>query len=260
VNFRQFMNSVKPADVVRSRWALPAVLVLVCIALAWRLNVASRAEAVAARLLEEVRLREAGLVVAAQASGSELKQQLRDLEGANVELADELERASRAAPGAKPVGVSRSSTGPVIAGGTPRAPEERGPAAVPVAPRASCLLAEGDEGEVRVDQVVLETRKGNRVLVGTAAAWRLSPPATRLFGGPFRAELTEVVTAAPPPAARARWGAGVWLGVGRDGWAAGPAVAWTAARVWGAELEMVGGGGVGSGGLWGGSVSVLVRR
>jgi hypothetical protein len=108
---------------------------------------------------------------------------------------------------------------------------------------------------------VLETGKGNRILVGTAAAWRLSPgPATRLFGGPFRAELTEVVTAAPPSAARARWGAGGWLGLGRDGWAAGPAVAWTAARAWGTELELVAGGGVGSGGLWGGSVLVLVRR
>ena len=63
-------------------------------------------------------------------------------------------------------------------------------------------------GEVRVDGIELQTKAGNRLIVGTGAAWKVSPGTPeKLFGGGFQAGLSgssTVAEKAPP-----RWGAGL---------------------------------------------------
>ncbi len=243
------------SPVLRSPWTLLGAVVVLGLVLTCRLNRGRDAEAELRRRVEADVLKARGQLVAEQVRGDALDKLVRQIVGENEELARALEQARRAAPGARPVATARTSTGAVVAGGTPRAPEERGPAAAP-----PCLLAPGDQGEVRVDQVVLETRAGNRLLVGTAAAWRMSPaPATRLFGGPFQAALSNIAMEAPPQVAGPRWGAGVWLGVGRDGWAAGPALALPQARLGPLSLEAVIGAGLGPTGTWQGGATGIAR-
>jgi hypothetical protein len=256
----------KARAVLGSRWTLPAVMVVVGLVLTCRLNAGRQAEAEAKRLLEAERLREAGQVVTVRERAARLEERVRELAGENAELARALEESQRASPGAKAVGVVRASTGAVVAAGAPRAARPAPPAAsievekpeTPPAP--ACLLAAGDGAEVRIDQVMLETKGGNHLLVGTAAAYRLTPtPAALLFGGPFRAELTEAAEKASPAVAAPRWGAGAWVGVGREGWAVGPAVAAPPVRLWRLQLEGIAGAGLGPGGEWQGGATSFAR-
>lgn len=250
----------------RRWWALPALLVVVAVLLTWRLEEGRVAQAEAARLAQEARLRAEGLLVVEQAKAKGLEAEAERLAGQNAELAAELERARAAAPGAKVSGTISARTGPRPASGEPRPgpafyrcePGPAGPAAPPAEEPPACLLAEGDLGEVVVNQVELETKDGARVVAGAAQAWRTHPwPPTRLFGGGFQAQLSaakgEQERAAPG------WGAGVWLGVGREGWAAGPAVAVPPVRLGPVQLELVVGAGLGSGGVWQGGASGIVR-
>lgn len=193
------------------------------------------------------------------------------------ELSAELARVQAAAPGAKPAAAVTASTGGVVAGGAPRpaynaslrstdaagtatpnaAPEPTSPPPQPSGGGGSCLLVAGDVGEVRVRQLVLETREGNRIAAGVGEAWRLAPaPATRLFGGPLRVE--SYVEKAPPAAAASRWGVGPWVGASQAGLAYGAAVAAPQLRLWSLELDVSGGGGVGPGGGQG-SAQVIAR-
>jgi hypothetical protein len=106
--------------------------------------------------------------------------------------------------------------------------------------------------------VVLDGPGGARLVVGAASAYRVTPePRARLFGGPFRAALSEASSVATPGAPG--WGAGVYVGLSRDGWAAGPALALPPVRLWGLQGEVVVGAGLGSNGVWAGSGTALVR-
>lgn len=244
----------------RSPWALPVLVGVLVLALAWRLNAGRQAEAEARRLAEETQLRAQGLLVVEQAKSRALELEARRLVAQNEDLGVELERARRASPGATVTGTVSASTGPRPAGGAPRAGQACPAPEAPPAPEPPpvCLLAAGDQAEVRVDQVELETRDGARVVAGAAAAWRLEPgPPARLFGGGFQARLSKAqgeVELQPPG-----WGAGVWLGVGREGWAAGPAAAFPPLHLGPLQLELVAGVGLGTGGMWQGGASGIVR-
>lgn len=244
----------------RSRWALPALLVVVALWLAWRLDAGRESEAAARRLAEEARLRAEGLLVVERAKGRTLEAEARRLAGANADLAGELARARRAAPGARVVGTASASTGPRPAAGPPRVyplAALQGEARSPAPPAGACLLAEGDQGEVHVSEVVLETREGAQLLVGAAEAWRVGAAPARLFGGPFQAHLSTAKAPAPPPPTT--WGAGLYAGVSREGWAVGPLVAAPPARLGAWEVSGVGGAGVGPSGAWQGFLGGLVR-
>lgn len=246
----------------RSWWALPVLLVVVALWLAWRLNAGRQAAEEASRLAEEARARAAGQLVVEQARGRALELEARRLAGQNEDLAAELARARAALPGARVTGTASSSTGARPAGGAPRPGPvvyrcEPAPGA-PSAPPPACLLAVGDEGEIRVDQVVLDGPRGAQLLVGAASAWRVAPePRAKLFGGPFRAELSRAQSEAPE--ARPGWGAGVVALAGRSGWAAGPALSPPPLRLWGLQLEAFAGAGVGPGGEWSAAAAGLVR-
>lgn len=122
----------------------------------------------------------------------------------------------------------------------------------------ACLLAKGDEGEIRVAEVALQAREGNRVLAGAAEAWRLSPgPPTRILAGRFTAPASEISEERPAPLPR--WRAGAFLGASRDGWVVGPAVALPPARLWGMQLELTLGAGVGPAGSAQAAASGIVR-
>lgn len=242
-------------------WALLAAAVLAALLISARLNSLRRAADEGRRLAEAETLRQRGLIVVEQRARGELEARARELEAADVDLRAELERVRSAAPSVRVVEVVRASTGPVPAGGEPReATVQMGPVArEPVPEGAPCLLAVGDQGEVRVDEVELRTDAGNGILVGAASAWRVSPgPETRLFGGPFRAPLTSV--AAAPEPARPGWGVGPRAGVGRDGWTAGLAVSPPQWSLWGWSVELVAGAGLGSGGAWDTGAMVVIRQ
>lgn len=182
-------------------------------------NRTGRAEADLARVQEQLELERNGQEVVDPVP--DVRPRVDQLEAENEDLRVALAKARAAAPGATPIGAGHASTGPVHVGGVPPVlvspPQPEASAPCPV-----CLLVAGDTGEVRVDQVVLETKGGNKVLVGAAAAWRLMPaPETKLFGGPFDADLTGFAEKVPPDAPGSRWGAGPLVGVSGQGWLAG---------------------------------------
>jgi hypothetical protein len=213
-----------------------------------------------ARIDEAARLQAKQVLVAAREREAALRLQLDAATRGNADLRQELERVRRATPGAKVVFVEHLSTGAVVSDGLPRAPEERGQAAVPPA----CLLAVGDLGEVVVDEVHLETRAGNRVVAGTGVARRVRPgPETRLFGGPFRAPLSSVAEKAPPEAAAPRWGFGGGAAASDRGAGASLVVGTPSARVpllgWRVEAVGTAAGGLGGGGWYAATANVLIR-
>lgn len=234
---------------------LAGVVVLLLVG-AW--NRARTAAGELARHLEAEQLRAAGLEVAAERDRADLWDEANRASAESEDLRRALAEARTIAQGERPVLVARCSTGPRPAAGAER-PADPPPAAPGAAapPATACLLAVGDQGEVQVDEVVLETRGGNRVLVGAASAWRVAPDRARLFGGSFSADLGELAVAAPPRPPG--WGAGIWSGVSRDGWAVGPAVAAPPLRLWTIQLEAILGGGLGPGGGWQGGGSAVLR-
>ncbi len=239
-------------------WWPVAAAVIVALFIAWKFQAAATREAEARRLAEAETLRQRGLVVVAQTSAKDIAAQVKEMTETNDALKKALENARKATGNARPVAAASASTGPVTAHGeAPAAPQTP---AGDTAPSASpCLVSEGDEMEIRADEVVLETRSGNRVLVGTATAYRLNPlPIGPVFGGPFVAPLTEAaeVKRQERPAG---WGAGVWAGVTRQGWAVGPAFGLPPVKVWRTQVEVAAGGGLGPGGEWSGGATALVR-
>lgn len=229
-----------------------------------------------ARAAEGRELERAGQVVVEAVP--DLAPRVATLEAENADLKAALEAARKAAKGARPVMIAHGSTGPVKASGKPRDTPSQANAATPGASPApisspvpaptghsgegatssSCLLAEGDQGEIRVDAVALQTRAGNRVLVGAASAHRLNPEA-RLFGGSFSAPVTWAAEREPATPAVRRWGAGPWLGVSSSGVAVGAAVAAPPARLFGIGLELSLGGGVTPDGRGQGAMQLILR-
>lgn len=226
--------------VARWRWTPTVAVALLALVLVCRLDQGRRASEEAVRLAEAEVLRQAGLAVAAQEDASGMRRALARVAGENEDLAGELARVKAASPGAKPVAVIHATTGGVVAGGTPReqgAPPTQGQAnrQAGAADRdgAPCLLASGDVGEIRVDSAILETKGGNVVFAGAASCWRLEPgPASRLFGGPLRAELAVEKLPGKPG-----YGFGLSGSVGSEGARAGLAVALPPARLWSWQIE-----------------------
>lgn len=133
------------------------------------------------------------------------KAQLKDLIAASVRdsamFAAAFGDAQKKLRDAKAIAAMTASTGavPVQHSATGAAPNV---GAVP-----TCALTEADDGEIEVRSVTLETQAGNRVVVGSAEAFRHSPRKL-LFGGSFAAPLTEAAEVAKPEERKPGWGAG----------------------------------------------------
>jgi hypothetical protein len=256
-----------------SRWALPALLVVVALAVTCQLEqgrrTADRARAAELELRRQAEARELeaeGLLVAERRKAGWLEENAAELLDQHHELAAEVDRLRRASPGARPVATVDLRTGPAAVSPGPRAQEgaaaaqRHDPLAADGAGAPSCVLYEGDQGEVRVAGVVYETKAGNRVPILSLEAWRLTPPEAPLFGGPVRADLSRLSTLAPePPEREAGWGGGVVaLGTGQ-GWAVGPLVAAPPLRLWRVQVEAAGGAAAGPSGTWGAVATAIGR-
>ena len=213
-------------------WIVPLVALAVVGALAWSWNREHAARVAMARTVEEAKAEAARLGVVQQATSRDLSAALASAQELQGQLAD----ARRALGDVKPVEVIKWRTAPAAADGSPR-PAPGGGSPPP------CLLAAGDSGEVRVSEARLMGPSGARVLIASAEAWRLTPTASRLFGGPVSTPVPMAITEAVP--APPRWGAGVYVGAARDGWTVGPAVAFPPLRLWGLSVEATAGAGLG---------------
>ena len=204
-------------------WVLAALLGVCC---AWLIQRASRVQDDAARAVEATRLAADGQIVEAQRTAKQIEAEKDAMAVGNEALRLALAAAHKAAPGAKVVRTMRASTGPMVAGGAPREcpvsnREQTTQSTQSPTQSAStcpvCLVAPGDSLEVRVAEVDLHTKAGNRVVVGSGECLRVLPlPETSLARGPFEASLTTVHEFAPPVDDRWPWyvhGA-IGLGVG----------------------------------------------
>jgi hypothetical protein len=257
------------SPLLRSRWTLPAVLVVAALVLSGKLDAGRRAaeraraaEAEIARLAEAGRLDAQGLLVAERVKRAELEAGAAELLERHADLAAEVERLKRAAPGARPVATVNLRTGPVaVSPGSgsqegAAAAQRHDPTAADSAGAPACVLHAGDQGEVRVAGVVYETKAGNRVPILALEAWRLNPDAL-LFGGVARGAWAE--REPDPPAREAGWGGGVMaIGTG-SGWAAGPLIAAPPLRLWRLQLEAAGGAAAGPSGTWAAVATAVAR-
>ncbi|MBI5545306.1 MAG: hypothetical protein HY901_15555 [Deltaproteobacteria bacterium] len=245
---------------VLAPWLLLAAVLVVGLLLARALNLGRASEAEARRLAEAELLRAQGQIVQAQTSARDLQARADEAMAENDALRAAIEEAKRVAPEVRIVEVTRASTGPVVATGPAREPPVHPPPGdqQQAAAQPACLLAEGDSAEVLVDEVELRTDAGNRLLVGTAFAWRLSPgPPARLFGGAFKSPLS--TDAALPPAPALGWGVGPRVGIGAGGWTVGVAASPPLWSLLGWRFEVTAGAGLGSGGAWDAGAAILVR-
>ncbi len=243
-------------EAVRPALQLVAMLAVVAIAgviVLHEVNARKAAEDQAAKAAESARLERAGLVVAHDATTAQLQAKIDDATRRNSDLAEALARAQAAAPDLHPTGTVTASTGVVPVEHHSAAPPATSPATPPTPtasgspPGAACVLTAADQGEVRVDEVVLDTKAGSRVLVGAASAWRAGPNPVRLFGGSFSAPLTTADVTPPPVVQRSRWGAGAYIGVAKgNGWSYGPALAFPQLSLWSLELDTTVGVGLGT--------------
>lgn len=233
-------------------WLLVVLLAAVsCAVISWALKRDAAEHEDRAREVEARELESQDLVVAAQTEQQKLRDQVADLEASNSDLRSALDRARKAAPGVREVSVVQASTGHVTASGQarPETTEECPP----------CLLAEGDTAEIRVDQVELETKAGNHVVVGAAECRRVAPPPeTRLAGGPFEASLTTAAIESEAKPDSRGWGVGPTVMASNAGVAYGLAVSAPPLNVFGIDFEVGVAGGVGYTSVQGGAV-VLVR-
>lgn len=256
-----------------------ALLVIALLVIAWNQARSAKADLVAEQ--EKAMLKAKGLLVAEQEKRAKLEAEKKQLE---ADLQAAVDEAKKAAPGSHVSSVERLDTGPVVAHGAPRPsnprPEGRSgpinetcasptpsvtpplppfPPFPPFPPSASeppCLLAEGDEGGVKVTEVEVSTKAGNTIVVGKATCYRLSPPPetpiiTKLFDSKM-SNVSEEQKAKLPG-----WGGGIYGGASSHGWVLGPALAFPPLRVFGRQLELTGGVGLGSDVQ--GSATLIVR-
>jgi hypothetical protein len=249
---------MKLPDALRP-WLLPIAALLVLLAAVALWNHQHQQLIDARRAAEAAQLQLRGQIVTAQESAGALKADVAKLLSENAGLRSAYDAARAAAPGAQPIHAGRLSTGAVEVAEAPRAAEPPAPAAeaegastaagpVGGAGQAACVLAAGDAASIEVQEVTLQTKQGNILVVGTAAAWRESAPRARLFGGKFQSTASSasgLVPASPP-----RWGAGVGGLCMAAGCAAGPVLALPPWRILGFQVEttlgvLVGGPGAG---------------
>jgi hypothetical protein len=194
---------------------LPVAALFALALLARACNGEREARAELIRVQEQAEIRAAGLELIEGAEQAALQIELEAARKGSADFAEALALA-QAALKARPTIVVRASTGPVPV----ETPEDPDPPTKPDGTPAErpCLLRPGDQGEVTVTEAVLETEAGNRVLVGAAEAYRVSPePRLRLFGGSFRTEITEAKAEPLPLASSPGWGAGLMAGLGTSG-------------------------------------------
>lgn len=114
--------------------------------------------------------------------------------------------------------------------------------AAPAQPPSSenpCVLRNGDQASITVNDLTFKTAAGNYIPIGTATAWREGPgPRTKLFSHAFEAAFSYANGLAVP--SPPRWGFGGQGACFALGCAAGPGVAFPPARftIFGHAIEI----------------------
>jgi len=211
-------------------------------------------------------------IVEVQESKGALQSSVKDLMGQNELLKEAYESALRAAPDAKPVSEARLDTGPLRVHTPPRpAPQPvqsaggagetqaaatAQPALPPAGPSSVYALRDIDQMSIEVEQVELQTKAGNTVVIGVASAYVLEPIKALLAEGKFQSPLSashSLETALP-----ARWGFGGAIACPWGGRCSyGPAAAFPPLSLLGVRLEATAAVMGGSGTLWGNVVGIV---
>jgi hypothetical protein len=194
-----------------SAWWITIIAIAVALMLMARAcSETDKAKEELARERESRAIEIAGLTQLHDADKGALERELENAKAESASFEAELKRA-QAELRARPIMVVRARTGPV--------PVDAPEASHPGHPDdATCLLRAGDQGEVIVNEAILESELGNRVLVGSADAFRVAPePRVRLFGGEFRTDVTTAVSEPAPVRRESGWGVGLSGGVATTG-------------------------------------------
>jgi hypothetical protein len=239
---------------------------LVLLALAGYWTYRHRQLGSALRAAEAAQLKLKGQIVADDATRRELSDSVSKLLAENDDLKKAYEAAKAAAPGSSPVGVATLSTGPIdvrhhATDEGPRAaaararsepfPAPNGHSVEGVPPAGvtpaggvvlgsttfekGCLLAEGDKAEMKISIIEMKTAQNNRIVVGSAEAWRLGNPDERVLKGAFSAPFSVAEGLAPPP--EPGWGAYLSGLCGLTGCGAGVGLLAPPLRFLGVRLE-----------------------
>lgn len=153
------------------------------------------AENEVARLAEAARLQQDKQTVAERKSASELAAVVK----AKQELQTRVDELTKQVGDLKILAVGHYDSGPLPAQGVPR-------------DQSGCLFAKGDTGKLVLDDVHLETEKGNQVAVWSGKAQRLLPlPETDFLAYSGRAPLSTLSIPVPPAANPWGWGASAGL-------------------------------------------------
>lgn len=165
-------------------------------------------------------------VVENESTRRQLQSSVDDLLKDNSELNAAFNAAMVAAPDAKPASASRFDTGPLAVhtppankASQPPSPQGVQPILPPVGPPVFspvCVLRDIDQMSIEVEQIELQTKAGNIVVVGVAAAYVLDPVKALLAEGKFKSYLSD--SRKLEVASQPRWGvlaSVAWLPMGR---------------------------------------------
>ena len=212
----------------------------------YKLNKGIDAEATARRLAETDNLKEHNQTVVLLKEKKDLEAQLELSSNESKTFKDALEKAKKAAPGARPVFVVHAETPSAPATGAPREDHHE--------PVVECLLREGDQLHTAVDVAEIKYEEGSRTVTGTVDVIRTTPPTTTLYSEAFENKKTTAISYikdVTPTTKLSRWGAGPSIFVGPKGASYGVSVGIPQFELFGLELDPMLGGGVGPGGSQG---------
>jgi len=225
------------------------IILLLLMTAAWLWRERENAKAEAARAQEAVTLAAKGQIVERPVEQDMLENEIASLEVENLDLRVAIQKAKQAAPDAKVTQVEHAQIAPTIVTAAPEV----------ATPSTRCVVSDGDKLELKIDQVELQTKAGNIVLVGSASAWRTDPPpAEQLVTGKFEQSTTTISGIDTIPKKLPGWGYGVAGFVGNKGWAPGLTVSAPPLTIFGYEFDVNLAAGIGTLGVIG-SASILMR-
>jgi hypothetical protein len=249
VTFREGLTAVRP-------WLVPAVILVLVVVLAVSLNKGHRAEVDLAKEKERSEKLQ-GKLVEAEVSQRQLQGTFDEVKKRVPELQAQVDDLTARVGTVKVKEVVRVVTVPGPAGGEGRNCTVPPTGSPPTSPAGECLVLRGDNLRVEVDEVTVETKVGNKVLVGAASCWRETPPETMLYRGPFQVPMSQASEVAPPPPPR--WGAALLFVATQDKVGVGPSVLFPPFRVFGLEGDASGGFAAGSRGFVAATAQVGAR-
>jgi hypothetical protein len=238
-------------------WILRGAALLLILLLVYSWNQANNLKAAITKELEREKLEKAGLLAERDATKKEMKDREGELLMANADLEIEVDRLKNVAGKVKVIEVVKWQTKEVEVRVPVEVPGRDCPKAEPGKPAPKILLVEGDKGRIDVAEITYETKADNHVIVGKAACYRTTPSELKLFESVISAPVSVAVKPQDDP--KKRWGAGLYFGFSKDGWALGPAVALPPFEVWKVQLEVTPGIGLSPNGTFQGGASGLVR-